>query len=535
MGVLALSYIALGRAGLSLDAVSSFATLVWAPTGIALAALVYFGRGVWPGVAVGAFILNLWNGAPPLVAGGIAFGNTLEAVVGAALFEWAVQPTIPLRRLRQVIAFVVVSVIFATTISATVGVASLLLGGLVAIPEMARTWTAWWMGDAIGALVVAPVLLAWVPAVAVGPRRRWWELAAVTAAVSLASSLIFLDRSQAIGFGAFLEAYLLLAPLLWAAIRFETRGAALAVFLMATIAVVGTALGRGPVQDDVLNERLWMLQAFIGLVAATFLVLGALAAATADARRELLAAMEAAEGSSHAKSRFLAVMSHELRTPLNGILGYVALLESRLQETTPADVRHLGRIRAAALHLTSVIEGILTFSRSEAGREELDIQSFDAAELVRESVALLEPEAARKELSIRAVVQPSIPLRSDPGKLRQVLLNLLSNAVKFSDRGEIVVEAAEDGGVIVFRVRDQGPGIPAERLEAIFVPFNRVSVPVDTTLGGTGLGLSVCMTLARLMHGKLTVESRMGVGSVFTLEIPKDVIGSDQTAAPQRS
>ena len=530
MGLLALAYVAAGRMGLMLDAVSGFATLVWAPTGLALAALIYFGRGLWPAVAAGAFTVNLWNGASLGVAAGIAAGNTLEAVVGAYLLERSARPDLPLRRLSDVIAFLVLAAGLATALSATVGVVSLLLGGVVAAPDLARTWGAWWLGDAVGAMVVAPALLTSVPGSAHQPRGGRLELAVILAALFLASALIFLVGQEVPGAAAFLQAYLLLGPLLWAALRFETRGAALAILLVATIAVVGTALGRGPLQGPGLNERLWVLQAFIGLTATTFLVLGGVAAARSDAERAMRAAKESAESSSSAKSRFLAVMSHELRTPLNGIIGFASLLESGSPgSTTSEQRRYLERIRRAAWHLTSVIDGILTFSRAEAGREQLDVRSFDAAEPVREAIALLEPDAARKGLVVRAVVAERLEIRSDAGKLRQILLNLVGNAVKFSERGDVLVEAGNEDGWVVFRVRDQGPGIHADRLQAIFVPFNRSSADdLNPTVAGTGLGLSVCAMLASLMQGTLTVESRVGEGSVFTLRLPKDVQQPDR-------
>lgn len=532
MAALALAYVVAGRLGLALDAVSGFATLVWAPTGLALAALIYFGRSLWPGVAAGALLVNVWNGASLPIAAGIATGNTLEAVAGALLLERTSPLRLPLRRPGDVIAFVVLAGGIATTISATVGVTSLLFGGLVEPGGLLRTWGAWWLGDTVGALVVAPVLLASTPADTSTVERTPAERLGVGAAVLAGAALVFLLGPEAPGAATFLQAYLLLGPLLWAALRFETKGAAWATLLVATIAVGGTALGRGPLQGDVLNERLWVLQAFIGLMATTFLVLGALAAARGDAERALEIAKEAAEVSSSAKSRFLAVMTHELRTPLNGIIGYTSLLEAALpDERASVERRHLGRIKDAAWHLTSVIDGILTFSRAEAGKEELDVRSFDAAELVREAVALLEPEASRKGVVVRAVTGPSLDVRSDPGKLRQILLNLVGNAVKFSERGEVVVEAVDGGnGTVVFLVSDQGRGIAAERLATIFEPFNRSLTDGQPILPGTGLGLSVCAMLARLMGGTLTVQSRLGEGSVFTLRILRHAAPGEEEA-----
>jgi len=131
-------------------------------------------------------------------------------------------------------------------------------------------------------------------------------------------------------------------------------------------------------------------------------------------------------------------------------------------------------------------------------------------------------------------VPSSLPLRTDAGKLRQILLNLVGNAVKFSEGGEIVVEAVEEDGMAVFRVLDEGRGIAADRLQSIFVPFNRTTAGLDSSLGGVGLGLSVCVTLARLLRGTVTVESRLGDGSVFTLAIPmRAPVEVEDGSAPQ--
>src|SRR5262245_14847560 len=159
--VLALVYIALGRFGLMLDAVSGFASLVWAPTGVALAALLLGGSRMWPGVAVGAFAVNLSMGAPFPAALGISAGNTLEAIIGARLVLQLNRGRVTLDRLSDVGRFLLVAVLLVTTISASIGVLSLSAFERVAPESMSSTWRAWWLGDVIGALVVTPVLLLW--------------------------------------------------------------------------------------------------------------------------------------------------------------------------------------------------------------------------------------------------------------------------------------------------------------------------------------------------------------------------------------
>ena len=159
---LAAVYVFAAKLGLLMDAVGGFATLIWPPTGIALVALLLWGPSLWPGVFVGALITNVWTGAPALVAGGIAVGNTAEALLGA----WAVQRATGLReaprRLPDVVALVGLAAIVSTAVSASIGTLSLWAGKIVSAAHVVETWRAWWLGDAAGDLIFAPLLLAWL-------------------------------------------------------------------------------------------------------------------------------------------------------------------------------------------------------------------------------------------------------------------------------------------------------------------------------------------------------------------------------------
>ncbi len=158
--LLVVAYVVTARLGLMMDAVAGFATLVWAPTGIALAALLRGGRRLWPGVFIGAFVVNAWVGASPPVAAGIATGNTLEAILGAAaLTRVGLDPR--LQRVRDVGWLILLGAGASTVASATIGVASLYAGGIVPVSALAPTWRAWWVGDAIGDMVIASLLLVW--------------------------------------------------------------------------------------------------------------------------------------------------------------------------------------------------------------------------------------------------------------------------------------------------------------------------------------------------------------------------------------
>ncbi len=235
---------------------------------------------------------------------------------------------------------------------------------------------------------------------------------------------------------------------------------------------------------------------------------------------QLRAAMDRAQAASEAKSAFIAATSHELRTPLSAIVGYTELLAAGISgPVTPEQTRFLDRIKMATQHLVSLIEEILTFSRIEAGKEDLLLEPCDLAVLAGEAVSLLEPQARRKGLALAFRAPAELPLVSDARKLRQVLLNLLGNAVKFTDAGSVSLVVSTEGQTACVRVSDTGPGISPDQLERIFEAFTQADQSMTRRKGGTGLGLAVSRSLAQLLGGELSVDSTLGQGSVFTLRL----------------
>jgi PAS domain S-box-containing protein len=222
-----------------------------------------------------------------------------------------------------------------------------------------------------------------------------------------------------------------------------------------------------------------------------------------------------------AKSAFLATMSHELRTPLNAILGYADLLNLGVSgPLSPAQRAHMQRIDASAKHLLNVIEDILTFSRSEARRDEVYTEDIELRPFIAEAIAMIEPIARHKDIELRAIVPDQLqPLHSDVRKLRQVLLNLLSNAVKFTERGAVSITVEQTDTVTRFTVADTGPGISAEQIELIYEPFWQADQGSTRRAGGTGLGLTVTRQLVELLGGRIRVDSMVGSGTSFTVEL----------------
>lgn len=229
-------------------------------------------------------------------------------------------------------------------------------------------------------------------------------------------------------------------------------------------------------------------------------------------------AKDAAESASRAKSSFLANMSHEIRTPMNGIIGMAQLLGQTELRSHQRD--YLATIEESAHILLRLLNDILDFSKIEAGKLELECVDFRVSECVARASQMLVLRAVEKGLEIACRIAPEIPdhLRGDPGRLQQVLVNLIGNAVKFTEVGEIFVNVnaesiTADRVRLRFSISDTGIGIPADKRDQIFRPFEQAETSTTRRFGGTGLGLTISRQLVEMMHGTMWIESEVGRGS----------------------
>jgi PAS domain S-box-containing protein len=264
--VLTLIYFLMGKLGLALAFVHANASAVWPPTGIALAALLLFGLRVWPAILIGAFLVNVTTAVSVSTALGIAGGNTLEALIGVWLVRRYAGGAAAFERPQGVIRFVTLAAVGSTTVSATIGVLSLWIGGHAEATRLAEIWLTWWLGDAVGALVFTPLIVLWAKPLS-RPTRGWLEASALAATIVVIGWVVFIHRAPI--------AYLALPPLVWAAFRFGRRGAVTAAVALSGIALWGTLHGYGPFVVESPHESLLFLQAFVGVITLTALVLAA--------------------------------------------------------------------------------------------------------------------------------------------------------------------------------------------------------------------------------------------------------------------
>ena len=238
---------------------------------------------------------------------------------------------------------------------------------------------------------------------------------------------------------------------------------------------------------------------------------------------EILRARDEAQAASHAKSEFLSRMSHELRTPLNSVIGFANVLrKNKSGRLAGDDLTYLDRIASNGRHLLTLVNNVLDIAKVEAGRLTVTTGLVALDELLRDVVAQLEGQPRAPGVALRAEVPDNLaPITSDLVLLRQVLINLAGNALKFTHAGSVVlaVEADGSGQPLRIQVRDTGIGIPAERQQAIFEPFEQAAPETHKTYGGTGLGLSISKAICDALGYELTLHSEPGKGSTFTVHL----------------
>ncbi len=237
---------------------------------------------------------------------------------------------------------------------------------------------------------------------------------------------------------------------------------------------------------------------------------------------ELEKEKEHALSADRLKSAFLATMSHELRTPLNSIIGFTGILmQERPGSLNDEQKKQLGMVQNSSRHLLSLINDVLDISKIEAGQLKMNLQQFSLPEVINKVVETNKPFADKKNLRISVTIDESIKyITSDQLRVQQILLNLMNNAIKFTETGTVTVNCFTVSDFVKIQIRDTGIGIEAENIEQLFKPFMQIDTGLTRKKEGTGLGLSISKKLTEMLNGKIEVESKVGLGSTFTVTLP---------------
>lgn len=555
----AVAYFLAARFGLSLAFTTQQVTAVWPPTGIAVAALLLWGNRAVPAIFAGAFFANAVASEPVLTAAGIALGNTLGPLAGVASMRRIAPLGGAPSTTRHAFFFVVCCALLGMSVSASNGVCQLLLAGIIPWSAAKATWWTWWVGDAMGVLLVTPVLLSWL-----GPRRleltrlRLAELGALLGLLLLVSANVFSAGVLIDTHSDYHLQYAVFPFIIWAALRFSQRETATAVLLVSGVAIWATLHGRGPFGAGAFDQdkRLILLQAFMATVALTGLALSAATAERAQAQALLhrvndelerrvaarTAELEASNVELAKKSEeveaFVYTVSHDLRAPLVNLQGFskelrlscnelqTVLQGAGLEGDTAAVAKRLmdedvaGALRyitASATKFQQLTDALLALSRY--GRQDFKRELVDVNQVLRGTMDSLHTAIERSQASITVQLMPQA--WADTTALGQIFANLIDNALKYLDParpGEIRVEGQLQDGVASFTVRDNGSGIPPSAKRRLFQVFQRFHPQLAQ---GDGMGLAIVKRAVERHGGKIWVESEVGVGSAFHFTLPK--------------
>jgi two-component system, NarL family, sensor histidine kinase FusK len=524
----ALVYAAAAIAGLQHAVVGSTITLIWAPSGIALAAMLIWGYPMAPCVAAAALAANLWTDVPLAVASGIAFGNTLAAMAGAWLLARVPGFSTALSRRRDVLALIALAAFVATTISASVGISTLALAQLLPPEGSLQAWLKWWLGDMMGVLVVAPVLLVWLGrrAINLSPLKIVEAIVLSIALVGL-SYLIF-GPPEVAGRGYYPAALAVFPLVIWAALSFGQLGASLLSLTVSMLAVVGTAEGTGPFVIDQPVDSLVRWCVFAIVVAVTGLLLAASVHEQRRAQAELRKSHAELEQQVGDRTRDLLGLNADLRREMSERRN----LESELIRVSEVQQQAMGRELHDGLgqHLTSLALLSAALQQRLAQREASEAEAAarivslasEANAMTRSLAKGLYPVAlefgglfaALERLAEQASSLHGIrcEFHGEPGaqvndsmvalNLYRVAQEAVNNAMKYSKATRVRIELSGDGARHCLCVSDDGIGIDLDRIVLQH-----------------GLGMHSMRYRANLLGGDLKVEPQPSGGTRIVVTV----------------
>lgn len=513
------------------------AVLIWLSNGIMAAALLQLHRRPAIGVVSACLLINLFSNAIRGDAGMLMWLNAVmnvgEAALAALLARRFCGAALDMRRPRRLFAFGLFAALPAVAATAAFGFGvTMLIRHTPLTVASAFSIYSFIIVELLGLLLVTPVMLLMARAHRFhGTTRARWPEATILLAVMLAvTAFAFWQNDAPIGFLCFM-------PMLLIALRLSPTTAAIALIGMTAMSGVATLTGHGPVHLTRLMDiqglesvapmmrRLGVYNLFLLAMVVTILPVSTVMTERrrleARLRARTVAAQEArrkAEDAAAARSRFLAMMSHEMRTPLNGVAGFADVLASRPGLDATA-LRQARQIRESSDGLLMLVEDILDFAR---GDDAVSPETLDLAAVAREAMAPSRAAADAKGLSLTIDdrLPPNARFLCDRRALRQALHPMIGNAVKFTEKGAITVRLNRSSDGVCIRISDTGPGIEPALLPDLFEAFAQGDASIRRSHCGAGLGLALVARHVRRMNASIDVDSRLGEGSTFIINLP---------------
>ncbi len=530
---------------------------VWPGAGFNVGLLLAFGRSRWLGVFLGILFFNLHkNWLTVLIpALGASIGSTIGTLITVSLILRFTRTTYPFHQVRHVVVFSLCSLFSGTIFQTITGTGIYILTKRYEGDFLKDYFLPWWIGDSIGVLIFASIVLTWLRSHRDNKIKSWlnWEVVIAISSLILVAYFSFYE-SQPIE-------YLLLPPLLWSAFRFGAKITTLLIMIVSMTASIATASKFGVFYKAIgKGDSLSLLQIFMGVIALTTMITIAiveenrianlnLQRANADLEQRVLERTSAlrqseanalelaskAESANQAKSAFIANMSHELRSPLNAVLGFSQMM-MRAKNLATEHYESASIINRSGDYLLTLINNILDLSKIEAGKTTLNLQTFDLKHLLDDIEDMFHLRAINAGLNLFFECDSNVPhcIYTDEIKLRQVLINLIGNALKFTKHGSVLIHVTnvntpineskdiQDPSnpklILNFSVSDTGVGIAAEELSELFVSFSQAQAGREKQ-EGTGLGLAISRRFVQLMGGEISVTSELGKGSTFQFQI----------------
>lgn len=553
-----ISYFLSARLGLLLAPPELAISLIWIPAGVATTALIRWGFNMWPAIFIAAASVMEYSFKQPWPFASITvIGQTLGPCAVAYLLK-QLEFNSQFKYKHDIFIFTLAT-FTGLLIPTTTGIGALLFADKISNQGLMDAWLSWWVGDSIGVLVTTPLFLTLTKKNLKKLSEKGKELYIGTIITTSLMFLLFFQSSNT----SIKLLPLVAIPLfftVWAALRLDVLGTSFSVFALAFIASSGTAFDLGPFSLLASQQGAYLLWSYCASATIFSLMVTTieidrkavsllLHTQGADlqlsneklqqsvARSEKLAKEAIQENAK--KSQFLAAVIHELRTPMNGVLGASQLFLTTKLSKEQEEVAEI--LKSSGDALMQLVEGVLDYSKIEAGQLRLVSGVFNLKELLQKTKQILSPQVQSKGLKLETEIAWHTPtqLIGDGSKLQQILLNLTSNAIKYTEKGgvKIIVKSlsqTDESVCIEFSIQDTGIGMDRDQTCRLFQPFAQIHPP-STHRDGSGLGLVITKQLVELMGGNISAKSEVGTGSTFSFNIHFNVIPNqtELTQIPQ--